>query len=183
MWSVRLASVLSLCPFPHEDASLSCDVIAIILVAFLIIRAPSNIFFLFCSIPPEQIDIISRQDRTRLCARRYKLIVVCHCASRCRPLQVRCPSASMPQVRDMIFSLSPLARLDEMHPTLAKFNIPAKGQERGGLAVAGGGASKSADVAGLSTAGLSLSKAFETIEARKDKLNVRSALTKSYDDM
>lgn len=76
----------------------------------------------------------------------------------------------MPQVKEMIGGLSPLARLDEMHPTLAKFSIPAGrepserhpgGSESGG----GGGGGGTA-----STGGLSLSRAFETIEARKAEL-------------
>ena len=88
--------------------------------------------------------------------------------------QVRCPTASMPQVSDMIRGLSPLARLEEMHPTLAKFSIPA-GREvagsDGGQSDAGFGRDEGRESAeGLR--GLSLSKAFETIEARKAELEV-----------
>lgn len=77
----------------------------------------------------------------------------------------------MPQVSDMIRGLSPLARLEEMHPTLAKFSIPAGREmttdsDNGGL----GGDEKRQSWEGLS--GLSLSKAFETIEARKAELEV-----------
>lgn len=69
----------------------------------------------------------------------------------------------------MVRGLSPLVRLDEMHPTLAKFSIP-KGGERGG---GGGGAAEAEDGrAGSSPSGLSLSKAFEVIEASKDELEV-----------
>lgn len=78
----------------------------------------------------------------------------------------------MTQVTEMIRGLSPLARLEEMHPTLVKFSIPAGG-ERAGLkspvASTGGWLGSEA----LSPAGLSLSSAFEMIEARKDELQVR----------
>lgn len=67
----------------------------------------------------------------------------------------------------MIRGLSPLARLDEMHPTLAKFSIPAWGELSGKRARSRGGGDGA-----LSTGGLSLSKAFETIEARKAELEV-----------
>lgn len=74
----------------------------------------------------------------------------------------------MPQVTEMVRDLSPLARLDEMHPTLAKFSISAGG-ERQDLSTGNGDGGR----VGLSkAAGLSLSRAFETIEARKDELQV-----------
>lgn len=76
--------------------------------------------------------------------------------------QVRCPSTSMPRVTDMVRSLSPLVRLDEMHSTLAKFSIPQGGQQ------AGVGAAELSS----SPSGLTLSKAFEVIEARKEELEV-----------
>lgn len=69
----------------------------------------------------------------------------------------------------MVHSLSPLVRLDEMHPTLAKFSIP-KGGERG--SGDGGAAGAGEGRAGSSPSGLSLSKAFEVIEANKDELEV-----------
>lgn len=71
----------------------------------------------------------------------------------------------------MVHGLSPLVRLDEMHPNLAKFSIP-KGGERGGGG-GGGGATEAEDGrAGSSPSGLSLSKAFEVIEASKEELEV-----------
>lgn len=73
----------------------------------------------------------------------------------------------------MIRGLSPLARLDEMHPTLAKFSIPAGGELREQRVSNRGGGGISNDGDGpMSTDGLSLSKAFETIEARKAELQV-----------
>lgn len=86
----------------------------------------------------------------------------------------------MSQVKEMIQGLSPLARLDEMHPTLAKFSIPAGRElsERrpgssesgggGGATIGGGGGAHS-----TGGGGLSLSRAFETIEARKAELQAR----------
>lgn len=71
-------------------------------------------------------------------------------------IQVRCPTTSMAQVVNMIDRLSPLARLEERHPTLVKFSIPAR---------------TSHDTKSSSTE-LSLSAAFETIEARKEELQV-----------
>lgn len=66
-----------------------------------------------------------------------------------------------------------MARLDEMHPTLAKFSIPAGGEQSEGHARSRRGRGDGRVVDGAtSTAGLSLSKAFETIEARKTELQV-----------
>lgn len=88
----------------------------------------------------------------------------------------------MPQVKEMIRGLSPLARLDEMHPTLAKFSVPAgrelneghagSSESRGGGSGGGGGGGA------VSTAGLSLSRAFETIEARKAELQARRGVVR-----
>lgn len=80
----------------------------------------------------------------------------------------------MPQVTEMIRGLSPLARLDELHPTLAKFSIPAGGElsERHASSRGGGGGNGRVVEGPTSTGGLSLSKAFETIEARKAELQV-----------
>lgn len=74
----------------------------------------------------------------------------------------------------MIRSLSPSARLDEMHPTLAKFSIPAGGElsERRARSIGGRGGDGRVVDGATSTGGLSLSKAFETIEARKAELQV-----------
>lgn len=60
----------------------------------------------------------------------------------------------MVQVVDMIGRLSPLARLEERHPTLVKFSIPARYTNPS------------------STEELSLAAAFETIESRKEELHV-----------
>lgn len=79
----------------------------------------------------------------------------------------------MPEVKEMIRGLSPLAKLDEMHPTLAKFSIPAGrelSERHAGSSEGGGGGGGSGAV---STGGLSLSRAFETIEARKAELQAR----------
>ena len=92
-------------------------------------------------------------------------------------VQVRCPTTSMPRVVDMIGRLSPLARLEEMHPTLAKFSIPAGGGDREGFSesygTAGGEGNGDREDARSSQVELSLSAAFETIEARKEELEVR----------
>lgn len=83
----------------------------------------------------------------------------------------------MPKVKEMIQGLSPIARLDEMHPTLAKFSVPA-GRELSerhagsSASVREGGRGGGGDVP---TGGLSLSRAFETIEARKAELQARRA--------
>lgn len=98
-------------------------------------------------------------------------------------LQVRCPSSSMPQVTDMVRTLSPLARLDEMHPTLAKFSIPAGRQIEGDVHVGTTASLHDAGVSGdgktrrrvASGGGLSLAAAFESIEARKKELQVRGS--------
>lgn len=100
----------------------------------------------------------------------------------------------MAQVGEMITSLSPLARLDEMHPTLVKFSVPAQREQRqlegegayghdaeAGLAsyaavhgVRGEGDGRSTRRrAGGVTGGLSLAAAFNTIEERKEELKVR----------
>ncbi len=83
----------------------------------------------------------------------------------------------------MVRGLSPLARLDEMHPTLAKFSVPAGGRLGEGRGGSSGGEGDDDDGGGggggggggttSATGGLSLSKAFETIEARKAELEVR----------
>eukprot|EP00903_Cladosiphon_okamuranus_P005738 g5694.t1 len=83
-------------------------------------------------------------------------------------IEVRCPTASMPQVKEMIQELSPTARLDEMHPTLAKFSVPAGRELREGGVGSGDGGTGGA----VPTEGLSLSRAFETIEARKTELQI-----------
>lgn len=70
-------------------------------------------------------------------------------------MQVRCPTTSMVQVVDMIGRLSPLARIEERHPTLVKFSIPACRHTKPS-----------------STEELSLAAAFETIESRKEELHV-----------
>lgn len=67
----------------------------------------------------------------------------------------------MDRVKEMFHDLSPLARLDEMHPTLAKFSIPAGGDMDDGSS------------SGLASGGLSLSKAFEAIESKKHELQVK----------
>lgn len=78
----------------------------------------------------------------------------------------------MPKVTEMVGALSPLARLDEMHPSLAKFSVPAAG-ELGDRPPARTGAGEG--VTGeVAMGGLSLSKAFETIESRKTELQVRT---------
>ncbi|CAB1110288.1 unnamed protein product [Ectocarpus sp. CCAP 1310/34] len=88
-----------------------------------------------------------------------------------RSLQVRCPSESMPKVTEMVGTLSPLARLDEMHPSLAKFSVPAAG-ELGDRPPARTGAGEGVTGEVAMMGGLSLSKAFETIESRKTELRV-----------
>eukprot|EP00752_Nemacystus_decipiens_P003898 g3578.t3 len=94
-------------------------------------------------------------------------------------IEVRCPTGSMPQVKEMIQGLSPLARLDEMHPTLAKFSVPAGrelSQRRPGSSESGAGGARGGGNGGgggaVPTGGLSLSRAFETIEARKAELQI-----------
>lgn len=78
----------------------------------------------------------------------------------------------MSKVTEMVGALSPLARLDEMHPSLAKFSVPAAGElcDRPPARASAGGEGVAGEVA---TGGLSLSKAFETIESRKTELQVR----------
>lgn len=87
----------------------------------------------------------------------------------------------MPQVSAMIRGLSPLARLEEMHPTLAKFSIPEGGEmttdsldagRSGSGGRLGGDESDERRQSWEGLNGLSLSKAFETIEARKAELEV-----------
>lgn len=86
----------------------------------------------------------------------------------------------MPQVTELVRSLSPLARLDEMHPTLAKYSIPSGGEINGGSHEGCGmrmrGVAGDEKEAGTAPAGgrggLSLAAAFESIERRKEGLQV-----------
>lgn len=66
----------------------------------------------------------------------------------------------------MVRTLSPLARLDEMHPTLAKFSIPSGRQIAGDSHVG---------MTSFDGGGLSLAAAFESIEDRKAELQVRGS--------
>lgn len=79
---------------------------------------------------------------------------------------------SIPRVTELIRGLSPLARVEELHPTLAKFSVPA-GRQIGG---AGSSSRSSSSGGGASLAGLSLAEAFEGIEANKEKLQVTEKL-------
>lgn len=76
----------------------------------------------------------------------------------------------MPAVTALIRKLSPLARVEEMHPMLGKFSIPAGG------AIFSGDEEGSAEGQGSTEAraSLSLAAAFESIEAVKEELEVRS---------
>lgn len=77
----------------------------------------------------------------------------------------------MPAVTALIRKLSPLARVEEMHPMLGKFSIPAGGAiysgDEQGVGRGGKGSSEA-------PASLSLAAAFESIEAVKEELEVRS---------
>ena len=74
----------------------------------------------------------------------------------------------------MITGLSPLARLDEMHPTLAKFSVPALREQRqlDGVRGEDHGTWSRQGADGV-TGGLSLAAAFKIIEERKEELEVR----------